>query len=249
MPFKITTLSFNKEGAFASGGFVMVKNILLFLTFLCMLAGLILIGGGSFIVSSQTNDGVLNLSGSVAVAAIVIGLLITIVSFFGCFGAANEKSSLLKTYFAFLIILIILELSVGIAASVKKNEIPQLLEKGWTHYYNNNNAEIAKVELMFQCCGFRNTSQMAVYNNCTSDQPVYSQSCLAKVSESLQNSLDTIAGAGIALGLIEIIGMILSGYLFNRLAKRQDANQGLLNETWRINQNRVQYGYQNYQYA
>jgi hypothetical protein len=40
--------------------------------------------------------------------------LFSIVSFLGCFGAANEKGMLLKTYFVILVVLIILELSVGL---------------------------------------------------------------------------------------------------------------------------------------
>jgi hypothetical protein len=57
------------------------------------------------------------------VGSIVIGCIITIVSFLGCFGAANEKGMLLKTYFALLIILVILEISVGIAAYVKRDAV------------------------------------------------------------------------------------------------------------------------------
>ena len=86
------------------------------------LAGLILIGGGSFIkanVVALDEDFIWNNSTS----AIVIGCIITIVSFLGCYGAANEKGMLLKTYFGILIILVILEISVGIAAKVKEDEV------------------------------------------------------------------------------------------------------------------------------
>jgi hypothetical protein len=70
-----------------------------------------------------------------------------------------------------------------------------------------------------------------------------------KVKDHLQGQLSTIAGAGIALGVIEFIGVIFSAILFSRLAARESADQSLLSETWRINRNKVQYGYQNYQYA
>ena len=90
---------------------------------------MILIGGGSFIQSQAGSTNIVNLSSTIAVAAIVIGIIITLISFFGCFGAANEKGGLLKTYFALLIILVILEFSIGIAAVVKKNEV--LLQLIW----------------------------------------------------------------------------------------------------------------------
>jgi uncharacterized membrane protein len=82
-----------------------------------------LVGGGSYIEAQRNRDELLNLTGTVAVASIVIGLLITIISFLGCFGAANEKGMLLKTYFGMLILLVVLELSVGIAAYVKRDSV------------------------------------------------------------------------------------------------------------------------------
>jgi hypothetical protein len=124
MPFidKITTLSFNKETFWSAGGFLVVKNLLLLINFLSLLAGFILIGGGGFITSQSSQD-ILNLSGSIGISAIVIGLIVTIVSFLGCFGAANEKGIMLKSYFGILILLVILEISVGIAAYAKRDAV------------------------------------------------------------------------------------------------------------------------------
>lgn len=107
----------------AAGGFMIVKNILLLVTFLSLLAGLILIGGGAYQQSQASQSDVINLTGSISVAAIIIGLFITLVSFLGCFGAANEKGFLLKTYFAMLFVLILLEVSVGIAAYAKQDAV------------------------------------------------------------------------------------------------------------------------------
>lgn len=58
-------------------------------------------------------------------------MIISIVSFLGCFGAANEKGMLLKTYFAILVILVILELSIGFAAYGKKETIEGLVSDQW----------------------------------------------------------------------------------------------------------------------
>ena len=74
-------------------------------------------------ITSSSSSDILNLAGSIGISAIVIGLIITIVSFLGCFGAANEKGMLLKTYFGLLIILVILEISIGIAAYAKMDDV------------------------------------------------------------------------------------------------------------------------------
>ncbi|KAJ3114143.1 Leukocyte surface antigen cd53, partial [Nowakowskiella sp. JEL0407] len=213
------------------------------------LAGIILISGGGYLQSNTTSEDVINLSSPIAIAAIVIGLIITLVSFLGCFGAANEKGLLLKSYFVLLIVLIILEISVGIAAYVKKEEIPTLLEKGWTTSYRTSPKGIFVVEKMFECCGFHNTTHLAIPPDCPDQYPTWTQSCFEVVTLSLQNSLNTIGGAGIILGVFELAGLIFSLVLFQRIAKRDQQKNGLLNESWRINKSRIHYGYQNYQYA
>ena len=74
-------------------------------------------------ISNGKGEDVINLLGIIAACAFTIGVLVTAVSFFGCFGAAKEKGVLLRTYYALLIILMVLELSVGIAAYVKKDDV------------------------------------------------------------------------------------------------------------------------------
>jgi hypothetical protein len=60
---------------------------------------------------------------SIKFRAIIIGIIVSVVSFLGCFGAANEKGMLLKTYFALLALLVILEIGVGIAAYGKSDSV------------------------------------------------------------------------------------------------------------------------------
>lgn len=102
---------------------MIVKNILLLVTFLSLLAGLILVGGGAFQQSAASQSNVIDLTGSLSIAAIVIGIFIALISFIGCFGAANERGFLLKTFFGMLLILIILEVSIGAAAYAKQGEV------------------------------------------------------------------------------------------------------------------------------
>lgn len=129
MPFisKITTLSFKRESLIAAGGIMIVKNILLLVTFLSLLAGLILVGGGAYQQSAASQSDVIDLTGSISIAAIIIGITIGLISLFGCLGTYNEKGFLLKTYFAMLLILIVLEVSVGIAAYAKQSEVYELV--------------------------------------------------------------------------------------------------------------------------
>lgn len=85
---------------------------------------------GGVIISNSEID-LLGLAASIGTASIVIGGIVSIISFLGCFGAANEKGLLLKTYFVLLIILVILEISVGAAAYAKGDQIPGQLQQSW----------------------------------------------------------------------------------------------------------------------
>lgn len=93
------------------------------------LAGLILIGGGAYIQSQNFED-VINLSGTIAAGSIIVGVFVVVISFLGCFGAANEKGMLLKTYFALLLLVVVLELGVGGAAYTKKDDVNRSVRIG-----------------------------------------------------------------------------------------------------------------------
>ncbi|KAJ3298898.1 cd63 antigen [Borealophlyctis nickersoniae] len=253
---RITTFSFNRDTFWSAGGFMFVKNLLLLINFMSLLAGIILMGGGAYIKSSSSSShsDIINLSGTIATSAIIIGIIITIVSFFGCFGAANEKGMLLKTYFALLLVLVILEISLGAAAYAKKDEVDGLLENAWRDaYVNHQNGTILSIQNTFQCCGYRNTTDYAIPDTCASDPSRQWTNrdpgpCRAIVQDTLKGSLNSIGGCGVAMGVIELIGLAFSVVLFRKIAQREQASESLLNEAWRINRNKIQYGYQNYQY-
>ncbi|KAJ3325277.1 Leukocyte surface antigen cd53 [Blyttiomyces sp. JEL0837] len=253
MPFlsRISTFSFNKETFWSAGGYMFVKNLLLFINFLSLLAGLILIGGGAFIQANQGDD-LIELSSTIAAGSIAVGCIVTIVSFLGCFGAANEKGMLLKTYFGLLLALVVLELGVGIAAYAKRDAVESLLQNAWMKAYNTNTTSslnsIMEVEKTFQCCGYHKIDEYAVPNDCAVVLG-WPRPCYTSVKEALQNSLSTIGGAGVALGVIEFIGLVFSVLLFVKIAQKDRASESLLNEAWRINRNKIQYGYANYQYV
>ncbi|ORY51631.1 hypothetical protein BCR33DRAFT_846388 [Rhizoclosmatium globosum] len=247
MPFlsRISTFSFNKDTFFSSGGFTLVKNLLLLINFLSLLAGVILIGGGAYIQVNAGSDDLIDLSGSTAAAAIGIGVLVTAVSLFG-----DAPQNVLCTSSH----LVIFELGVGIAAYVKSDAVEGLLEQAWINSYSSKNPQslnnLQHVERGFKCCGFRNVTQYAVPDNCASPQSFgYQVPCLNSVKSALQGSLSTIGGTGVALGVIELIGLVFSVLLFVKIAQKDRASESLMNEAWRINRSKIQYGYANYQYV
>lgn len=203
-------------------------------------------------ISNGKGDDIINLSGTIAAGACTIGVLVTVVSFFGCFGAANEKGVLLRTYFALLIILMVLELSVGIAAYVKKDEIPNLLGDAWIKSVSDNSTTslrgIIQIENTFKCCGFNDINSYAVPADCAIVNG-WTRPCFYTVTSTMVDSLNIIAGSGVGIAVIQLIGLIFSAFMFVKIAKRDRNGENLLNESWRINRDKIQYGYASYNYA
>lgn len=153
---------------------------------------------------------IIGLGSTIAVASIVIGIIIAVVSFLGCFGAANEKGMLLKSYFALLILLVILELGVGFAAYGKRDTVESLLATTWhATAAGPNNASLIQIENLFKCCGYETMNSSAVPLDC---QAVYHYTvpCKDQVTLALEGNLATIGGAAISIGVIEIVGLIFS---------------------------------------
>jgi len=248
---RITTFSFNRDTFWAAGGFMFVKNLLLLINFMSLLAGIILIAGGAYIKSSSGGTQIMSITGAIAGWAVAIGVIVTIVSFLGCFGAANEKGMLLKTYFALLMILIILEIAIGAAAYTKKDQVEGLVESAWRDAFKSEatRSSIRGVENMFNCCGYSTIHDAPGSDNCADRyKPDEPPSCRDLVIATLKGSLNSVGGVGIAMGIIQLIGLIFSAILFRRIASKERASESLMNEAWRINRNKIQYGYQNYQY-
>ncbi|KAJ3306695.1 hypothetical protein HDV03_004326 [Kappamyces sp. JEL0829] len=199
-------------------------------------------GGGGYIISNGSDD-ITGLTHGVASASIAIGAIVSIISFLGCFGAANEKGLLLKTYFALLVVLIILEVSVGAAAYAKRNEIPAQLDDAWIYLAQDpvHNSTLLGIEKQFNCCGFSSTVNYAIPTNCE-DVYGFHISCQAKLEQSIEGSLNTIGGGGLAIGLIELVGLVFSVIMFRKISRKENAQSSLLNEAWRVNRQKVQYG-------
>ncbi|KAI9336652.1 Tetraspanin family-domain-containing protein [Zopfochytrium polystomum] len=262
MPFlsRITTFSFNKETFWTVGGFMIVKNLLLFINFLALLAGILLLAAGAYLqVSAPSTGDLIHLSTTIAAGSLGVGIVVVVVSFLGCFGAANEKGMLLKTYFGLLCALVVLELGVGGAAYAKRDAVvnvcfvADLVERQWEKLIADNTTAstntILKIEHTFQCCGYRTPTTLSVP---ATDCPLalgYPNPCFSVLQDALRGSLSVIGGAGVGLGVVELVGIAFSALLFVRIARRERASESLLGEAWRINRDKIQYGYANYQYV
>jgi len=98
--------------------------------------------------------------------AIAAGAIILVVSFLGCCGAIKEIKPMLLLFFIFLILIFILEITAGVLAYVKRDELEAKLEDDFKASINEKYGKpdekgvtdaIDKFQETFKCCGFNNS--------------------------------------------------------------------------------------------
>ncbi|XP_013405080.1 CD63 antigen-like isoform X1 [Lingula anatina] len=145
------------------GGMSCVKYLLFAFNLLFFLCGLGLIIAGAVVLTSFSEyaqflgEGPF---GSAATYVIIVGVIILIVAFFGCFGAIKENYCMVMTFAALLIIIFIFELAAGIAGFVLKDQVVDVIKTSASKILDEagtgNTADITifnTIEKDFKCCG------------------------------------------------------------------------------------------------
>ncbi|XP_033911441.1 CD63 antigen-like [Acipenser ruthenus] len=169
-----------------------------------------------------------------AVVIIVVGVVITAISFLGCFGAWTDNRYLLGLFTAVLIIILIIEMAAGIVLYVFRSKVEGKIKnqakKVIIEYNPNLVAIIDDIQDKFHCCGAENYTDWLESsgwkrnnsvpdsccrveredcgNNITAGN-IYYKGCVGSIKTFLQKKLKWIAAVCIGLGLVEITGAVL----------------------------------------
>jgi len=94
---------------------------------------------------------------------LVVGALMTIVGFFGCCGALRESQCLLGTFFVFLVVILVAEISAGVWGYMNRAELNKMVretvENTVQKEYSKDNVTTTTFDMIQQslkCCGSRN---------------------------------------------------------------------------------------------
>ncbi|XP_033118387.1 tetraspanin-9-like isoform X2 [Anneissia japonica] len=144
-----------------------IKYLVFIFNLLFFFSGIGILAGGAYLASQQGGYGTLLPSIPVASAAnllIATGVIVLIVSFFGCLGAYKENPCLLMTFFLFLLLIFILELAAGIVGFIYRSDIEDYVTKdlmaGLSNYNRTNEGGLTDAWDLLQkqemCCGVSN---------------------------------------------------------------------------------------------
>ncbi|KAL6267791.1 hypothetical protein P5V15_000862 [Pogonomyrmex californicus] len=178
---------------------------------------------------------------SVPSLLVAVGSIIFIIAFFGCCGAVRESYCMIITFCTLLAAIFLLEVIGGTMGYVMRAQVASIAEKKMleTMPKYNDSKEIAQVwdhlQRDLNCCGTLNytdwlkeknnisgipmsccdnTIGAVGTSNCTKESPtLHQQSCMEAFVSFAKEHAAKIAGVGIGLAIIQLVGIFLSSYL------------------------------------
>lgn len=216
-----------------------IKYLLFIFNLLFVITGIIILSVGATIhgvyggYSEFLDNGYLSTSAFL----VAIGMIIFIISFFGCCGAVKENFCMIITFTTLLIMVFIFELSAGISGYVLRDRVSEMLENNLNktlQLYGNNTEDTRTFDILqntFECCGVVsyedwytkfNISHVPVsccgqvygaVNNmtCTTDMEEFHKTpCVDAFGQYIKDHAVTLGGVGIGLAFVQLIGIIFS---------------------------------------
>lgn len=229
----------------------LIKYLLFGFNFLFAVSGIGIIIAGALVLS-DVGEFRHFMEGKVLappVVLIVAGFIVFLVASLGCFGAIRESYNLLMAFAFCLLIIFIIELAVGIAAAVYKNDVhkglKQLMRNSLDNYEKSDSDRLAwdNLQKKLQCCGVDRSTDWDDKRppscchppaerkaepdplHCRNAIPgqsdiLYTEGCFDMIEMKAENASKVLIGVGIGIAFIEIIGIILALWMASAVKKR-----------------------------
>jgi len=227
---------------------VQTARFLLFIfNFLFFVMGIVIITVGAIVASKSGANYNLLSEGStkfteVPVAVIIVGVIVTLVSFFGCFGAARNSRAFLLTFAIIVSIIFVLEFGLGIAAYVFHGKLGDALKDGmmntFKNYKNDTVPEYKKdwdnIQDDLSCCGvngpadyLKELQMISIPGSCCGKlntttpqtcglEEAYPTGCWDKLLKNIEGQSALLGAIGIAFAFIQLLGIVMSCCLVKR---------------------------------
>ncbi|XP_055907662.1 CD63 antigen [Eupeodes corollae] len=222
-----------------------IKYTLFGFNLVFVLTGIILIAVGIGVAAVFNDYEIFLVSNffSIPTFLIVIGILIFIISFVGCWGALKENYCFILIFSVLLGIIFILEISAGISGYVLKGDAEKLIEKklketilnydkdgyaGTTYLWDS-------IQRQYLCCGvddyndwkpvLNTTLPLSCCNlpdgthgpfSCTydvEDKNRHLFGCLTGFSDYISSHAVSLGAAGVIIGVIQFFGVLFACYI------------------------------------
>eukprot|EP01100_Stratorugosa_tubuloviscum_P015468 TRINITY_DN8938_c0_g1_i1.p1 TRINITY_DN8938_c0_g1~~TRINITY_DN8938_c0_g1_i1.p1 ORF type:complete len:201 (+),score=76.02 TRINITY_DN8938_c0_g1_i1:148-750(+) len=191
--------------------FSCIKLTLLILNTIFLAFAIVLVAIGAFSLNNLNEISSL-ISTGLPIAAIVIGVFVFIVSFFGCCGAAIEHAFFLLVYVFIILGLMICQLAIGGAAYYEADNVYVRMESTWKSLDPETKTQY---EQLFECCGW-------AQGECPSSTL---PPCGVIIPEFIQRNLRILAAVVIIFGCLEVIGLFFALCLYCCIQYKQSSKK------------------------
>lgn len=205
-----------------------IKYILFIFNLIFAISGIGIIVAGALVLADvgEFNHFVEGRIMAPPIVLIVAGTIVFVIAFLGCYGAIKEHYNMLIAFATALLIIFVIELAVGIAAAVFKNDfsmaMKDTLKESMKNYTEVDKQAWDNIQKKLQCCGVESprdwiqTGIPAFPSSCCNTQTIcqtynaYKQGCFSKLEMRVQNSATILIGVGIGIAFVEVAGIVFA---------------------------------------
>ncbi|NXI99981.1 TSN1 protein, partial [Psophia crepitans] len=231
------------------GFFTFIKVMMILFNLAIFLGGGALLGVGIWVTVDEKSFldifGALSSSVlqvvNVSYFLIVIGSILLVIGFLGCYGAQKESKCLLIMFFSVLLIIFIAEVAAAVVALVYTGLAETLLtsvvtpllkekygeDESFTHVWNVTMNEV-------HCCGLNNYTDFinstwydkhGTYPEpcsfaCPHLHGCFLQGCFDQILQEIKTNAGVVGGVAAGIAVLEIASMAVSMYLYCQLDKK-----------------------------
>ena len=230
------------------------KFFVLLFNFIFFLVGCAIIGLGSYMYFEMKDYlSFLGKTGFVdsTIVLIVVGVVLTVVSFFGICAVCTDNACMLYTFGSLMTVVVLVEVGVAIAILILKIDAEEAISNAMNDSLDSygTDGDVTsswdEIQQDLGCCGvndyndWKNTTfnQNGTTNNaptscckdsndCVNPQlengTIYETGCLKQFEQDIEDNAYIVGGAGAGLGVFQTIALIASCCLAKKMRDRDD---------------------------
>lgn len=220
-----------------SGGMACIKYILFAFNFAFAICGVACIAVGGWIVAQYKgySNFVDNWFYAAPIIILVVGIIVFLVSFFGCCGAVKENHCMIITFSVLLLVILALEVGAGISGYMMRRNIGTMLQQRMNntlHEYETNDDVKNSWDVMqhdLGCCGINSSSDWwpkpykhpRLPLSCCHEVPAtkeceynavgaFNEGCMIKLKAKFEGNALKIGIAVLVMAFIQLVGVFFA---------------------------------------
>ncbi|XP_037624926.1 tetraspanin-33 isoform X2 [Sebastes umbrosus] len=207
-------------------GYRAIKYTLFICCYVFWVVSAVLTAVGIYAKIAKEKDVVDTLTLDPALLLIVVGSVMFLITFLGCFGALRNTTCLMKTFLGILVAVLLLQITAGVVAFLFTDTVMErterLMMKAIVLYREDRDLEnaidfIQKKTVLNTMCGYG----MQQLEELSAGQDVFTIGCLEKIVWWAKNNLLLVGGLTAGLLLLEVCMICLAAAQISWIKKIQ----------------------------